>query len=316
MIAMAISTALERRGAEVVSGRCSLVSSASMRQLTHIRDGLKVAEYLLDLPDVIVGRGHAANIKLDGNPVVSRQHAVIRAKGQGHVIEDLGGANGTFVDGRAVRLHTLRAGQRIVLGADTLRYDFGHRGAQSLRAAAGHVAAGSPQSAETGRIAEISVADVEPFETWEQLGDLGQANHARPVPEGRLDERTTVADKDDLERMLAQMAIKAKPHLRRLGYDEDGEDPDAGELLPLRGTSVLVGHTDACTVRLPGRRWLLPGKVAGKLIVEAGRWNVVPESPFWNPIYVGEDKLTKIRMLESGDMFDVSGVRFVYHRGV
>lgn len=287
-----------------------------MRQLTHIRDGQKVAEYLLDLPDVIVGRGHAANIRLEGNPVVSRQHAVIRAKGQGHVIEDLGGANGTFVDGRAVRLHTLRAGQRIVLGPDTLRYDFGHRGAQSLREAVGQGPAASVHADMSASIAEISVEDVEAFDTLDQLGDLGQVNRGHGLSQGTTDDRTTVADKDDLERMLAVMTIKAKPHLRRLGDDDEEEDPDAGELVPLKGTSFLIGHTEACLVRLPGKRWLLPGKIAGRLTVEAGRWHVSPESPFWNPLYLGEDKLTKIRMLEPGDVIDAAGVRFVYYRGI
>jgi hypothetical protein len=286
-----------------------------MRQLTHIRDGEKVAEYLLDLPDVIIGRGHAAHIRLEGNPVVSRQHAVVRADGTGHVIEDLGGANGTFIDGRKIKRQALRAGQRIVLGTDTLRYDFGHRGAQSLRGVVAPDATADETLDTMGGIAEISVADVEAFNSLDQVGDLGQANRRR-AGGGAVDERTTVADKDDLERLLAQMTIKAKPHLQKLGDDDDPDDPDAGELLPLVRSPVLIGHTEPCGVRLPGSRWLLPGKIAGRLVVEAGRWHLAPESTFWNPVYLGDAKLTKIRMLESGDLFEVGGLRFVYRKGV
>ena len=286
-----------------------------MRQLTLIRDGQKVAEYLLDMPDVIIGRGHAAHIRLEGNPVVSRQHAVVRAEGTGHIIEDLGGANGTFVGGRQVKRHTLRAGERIVLGADTLRYDFGHRGAQSLRAEVAP-AGGAAPAEFSASIAEISIADVESFSSLEQVGDLGEVNRSRAVPVGVQDERTTVADKDDLEKMLAQLTIKAKPHLQRLGDDDDEDDPDAGELVPLGKSPAYIGHTDDCLARLPGKRWLLPGKIAGMLTVEAGHWHITPESPFWNPLYLGDDKLKKIRMLEPGDVFEAAGQRFVYRRGV
>ncbi|MCO4769367.1 MAG: FHA domain-containing protein [Deltaproteobacteria bacterium] len=287
-----------------------------MRQLTHIRDGQKIAEYLLDMQDVIIGRGHAAHIQLDGNPVVSRQHALVRAEGNGHVVEDLGGANGTFVDGRKVKRHVLRAGQRIVLGTDTLRYDFGHRGAQSLRAATGAAPSPSSEINTTDSIMEIGVTDVESFNTFEQLGDLGQLNRSKGVPAELGAERTTVADKNELEVLLARMNIKAKPHLQKLGPDDNEDDPDAGDLLPLVKSPLYIGHTDACKVRLPGKRWLIPGKIAGVLTVEAGRWHISPESTFWNPIWLGEDKLQKIRMLEAGDVFDVGGIRFVYRRGV
>jgi len=287
-----------------------------MRQLTLIRDGQKVAEYLLDMPDVIIGRGQAAHVRLDGNPVVSRQHAVVRERGTGHIIEDLGGANGTFIDGRKIKSHSLRAGQRIVLGADTLRYDFGHRGAQSLRDISAPVPTPDDHVPTFDSIAEISVADVQAFSNVEEIGDIGKFNRERGAPAGAVGEHTTVADKDDLERMLAELTIKAKPHLIVYGDDEDPEDPEAGTLLALGKPPVLIGHTDACRVRLPGKRWLLPGKIAGRLTVEAGRWHLSADSPFWNPVYLGDDKLVKIRMLSPGDEFEAGGITFVYRKGV
>ncbi len=286
-----------------------------MRQLTHIRDGQKVAEYLLDMQDVIIGRGHAAHIRLDDNPVVSRQHALVRSEGKGHVVEDLGGANGTFVDGRKIRRHVLRPGQRIVLGTDTLRYDLGHRTATSLRTVVSPGSAEPDATMETiEELAEINPGVVESLDSFDALSDLGSVNRGRGAAGGG--DHTRVADKDELEQMLAKMTIKAKPHLQKLGDDDSPDDPDAGELIALAKSPMRIGHTDECALRLPGKRFFLPGKIAGVLTVEAGRWHLAPESTFWNPVYLNEDKLEKIRMLEPGDVFEARGVRFVYRRGV
>jgi len=286
-----------------------------VRQLTHIKDGQKVAEYLLDMQDVIIGRGHAAHIRLDDNPVVSRQHALVRAEGNGHVIEDLGGANGTFIDGRKIRRHVLRPGQRIVLGEDTLRYDLGHRTATSIRSVAAPASVDADETLETiEEIGEISPGVVQSLDTFDHLSDLGQVNRGRGAPKGG--DHTQIADKDELEQMLARMNIKARPHLQKLGDDDDADDPDAGELIALGKSPTRIGHTDACALRLPGKRFLLPGKVAGQLTNEAGRWHIAPESPFWNPVLLNGDKLQKIRMLAPGDVFEAQGIRFVYRRGV
>jgi len=48
--------------------------------------------------------------------LVSRHHAVIREIAGALVIEDLGSANGTFVNGAEVKLHQLAAGDRVTLG--------------------------------------------------------------------------------------------------------------------------------------------------------------------------------------------------------
>ena len=62
-----------------------------MKQITVLFSGRKQAVYLLDEAHVVIGRGRSAHIALDGNPIVSRQHAVIREELGEHIIEDLGG---------------------------------------------------------------------------------------------------------------------------------------------------------------------------------------------------------------------------------
>lgn len=292
-----------------------------MRQLTLIRDGRKVAEYLLDRRDVIIGRGRSAHIRLDDNQVVSRQHAVVHEQGQVHVVEDLGGANGTFVNDRQIARHTLRPGDRIVLGRDTLRYDFGHRGATSLRDRSMDESQGGDVGVtgeELEPVAELSVSDVSVFDTTDSLQELAKRNQA-PVPRARGalgdGDRTAVADKAELEMLLAQLTVARKPHLRVFLEGQDVTNLDAGDVVELPDSMVLIGHTDACGVRLPGRKWF--GKIAGHLSNEAGRWHLSPRSTFWNPIWMGEDgdKLEKIRMLEDGELFEAGGLRFVYRRG-
>ncbi len=292
-----------------------------MRQLTLIRDGKKVAEYLLDRRDVIIGRGRTAHIRLDDNPVVSRQHAVIHEQGQVHVVEDLGGANGTFVNERQVGKHTLRPGDRIVLGRDTLRYDFGNRGAMSLRDVSqgedttdGPLAATDPNAEP---VAELSVDAVSVFQTTDSLQELAKRN--KPVVPrgggGLVDgDRTAVADKAELEMLLAQLTVSRKPHLRVFLEGQDITNLEAGDVQELPDSPMLVGWTDERGVRLPGRKWF--GRIAGRLSNEAGHWHLTPESPFWSPIWMGDGyRLEKIRMLEDREVFEVGGLRFVYRRG-
>lgn len=68
---------------------------------------------------VVIGRAPAADIQVD-DPTVSRLHAAAWAENGVIYIKDLGGANGTFVDGE--RLHgtmSLTPGAEVTLGRNT-----------------------------------------------------------------------------------------------------------------------------------------------------------------------------------------------------
>jgi pSer/pThr/pTyr-binding forkhead associated (FHA) protein len=284
-----------------------------VRQITLIRNGVKVDEFRLDLQDVIIGRGRSAHVRLDGNPMVSRQHAVVRERGEGHIVEDLGGANGTWVNGNKIDVHILRAGDHIVLGADTLRYDFAVRGARSLRDLSQPAAEQTAVTAdELEPIQELGEEDID------GVTDLGSVRDARrqdapappPLIAGGLHpggERTAVASKDEIERLLAEMAQKRGPHVVL-----EGSRPEL--VIPLGDGPVLVGHTDACQLRLPGRRWFL-GKIAAQLVKQAGGWCVVPESPYWNPVSLGGDELARLRQLNEGDVIVFKSAKFKFSRG-
>jgi pSer/pThr/pTyr-binding forkhead associated (FHA) protein len=71
--------------------------------------------------ELTIGRNPGNDILID-NVGVSRQHAVIRVSGERVVIEDLGSANGTFVNGQKIAMRDLQSGDEILLVKHRLVY--------------------------------------------------------------------------------------------------------------------------------------------------------------------------------------------------
>lgn len=279
-----------------------------MMQITVLFNGKKQSAFLLDEPNVIIGRGRSAHIALDGNPIVSRQHAAIRQEGDGHVIEDLGGANGTIVNDHPVQQIRLKPMDRIVLGKHVLRYELATADAQSLQPQR------SPMVAATG----LGLPDERSTMRVEPVGDPGapSPNLARPGPaptakkkvEGFAgQERTVAASKEELEAMLEQVKMKSAPHLA--SQDDEGRV----HIIPVTEPPVLLGHTDECRVRLPGSPWF--GKVAASIEQEGGKWIVVARAPFWNPVTVGTARLRVKRALSDGAVLTVRDRKFRFSLG-
>lgn len=268
------------------------------RQLTHLRAGQAVAEYLLDLPSVVVGRGRSADIRLDDNAVASRQHCVVLTRGDVHVVEDMGGANGTFVGEERIKAHTLRHGDRIVIGHDVLRYEFAMRTARSLRAA---------RPAEDAAADVISLDHVEAIDTATDLARIGEANRIRGETETAVRERTAVASKEQLEEALALMKVRSGPHL---AWDVNGVE----RYVALGEGPFRIGRGEGAGFTLPGTRWWF-GATPAQLVREGHGFSLVPLSPTWNPVRMGEVRLRKVRPLQDGDSFEIEGLRFRYYRG-
>ncbi len=86
-----------------------------MKLILKVKDRV-LENYTFQKPDVIVGRDAAADIAID-NPVVSRHHCRLRSDAGQVTLEDLGSANGTYVNGAAVTGPTkLQDGDRIEIG--------------------------------------------------------------------------------------------------------------------------------------------------------------------------------------------------------
>lgn len=91
------------------------------RLATHARligRNLTVTDQIfeVDRPTLVVGRGRDAGITLP-DPSVSRVHARLIAQPDGHVlVEDMGSANGTFVNNQRVRIWQLAEGDLLRFG--------------------------------------------------------------------------------------------------------------------------------------------------------------------------------------------------------
>ena len=92
-----------------------------LRACLIVLAGSNVGEmYRLETSDTVLGRGQHAAVKLidDG---VSRRHARIVQDARGDVlVEDLGSANGTFVNGERVERRSLKDGDKVRLGNTTV----------------------------------------------------------------------------------------------------------------------------------------------------------------------------------------------------
>ncbi len=87
-----------------------------------IRTGGQAGEsFTLDGDRFSVGRDTESSIFLD-DVTVSRNHAVIVARGDGLFIDDLGSLNGTYVNRRRIESHELVDGDELQIGKFKLTY--------------------------------------------------------------------------------------------------------------------------------------------------------------------------------------------------
>lgn len=77
---------------------------------------------LAALPSVI-GRSQEADAHIE-DPWVSRLHCAIDRERQTLLVRDLQSRNGTYVNGRRVRIAQLRPGDRLTLGSSTFAVDY------------------------------------------------------------------------------------------------------------------------------------------------------------------------------------------------
>lgn len=92
-----------------------------MATLIVIFGGKEERTYTLDRPRMVVGREPQCEIAID-NLGISRQHCALVTKGDAFVVQDLGSANGTFVNGKKIVEHFLNDGDEIFLGKYVLKF--------------------------------------------------------------------------------------------------------------------------------------------------------------------------------------------------
>jgi two-component system cell cycle response regulator len=75
--------------------------------------------YRVDRSETVIGRGSDSDVRLQDEGV-SRRHSRIVQEGGDVWIEDLGSANGTYIDDARVERHMLRDGDKIRMGSTTI----------------------------------------------------------------------------------------------------------------------------------------------------------------------------------------------------
>jgi pSer/pThr/pTyr-binding forkhead associated (FHA) protein len=108
---------------EVVSGARATERPVQPGTMLVGMEGLYAGQvFVLARETVTIGRDPASDIVLGEDPTVSRSHARIVLNDVGHVLQDEGSSNGTFVNSVLVRTCVLSPGDVIQCGSTRLKY--------------------------------------------------------------------------------------------------------------------------------------------------------------------------------------------------
>lgn len=88
---------------------------SGLGELTIVRGPSTGERFILDIPEVTIGRDPNCEVFLNDR-TVSRRHAHLSIQGGRAVIEDLGSLNGTWVDGAIVSSSELFNGSTVQIG--------------------------------------------------------------------------------------------------------------------------------------------------------------------------------------------------------
>ena len=94
---------------------------SGLAELTIVRGPSTGERFILDIPEVTIGRDPNCEVFLNDR-TVSRRHAHLSIQGGRAIIEDLGSLNGTWVDGAIVNAAPLHDGSSVQIGTFTLIY--------------------------------------------------------------------------------------------------------------------------------------------------------------------------------------------------
>src|SRR5688572_30476764 len=238
--------------------------------LLYTREGLTF-RHPLRPGDTVVGRAPICDLPID-EPSISRRHVRFRVHGDHCVLTDLGGRNGTFVNGEQVTEAEVKAGDAVVLGRFPLRVD--HGAVESLVFSDSHALVdGETSIVRPAAGGAITVADYRPSAAPERLLRLLAEISHRLVPVGTL--------ANLLERIASvSLAVLPVDRVFVLLMDEQG-----GEVLarvsrarnnrPVANASLsraIVRRSIQDRVALLGCDALLESNRAGDSLPENIRW--------------------------------------------
>lgn len=106
-------TSLKSLESELRARRQQLAAYLVVLQGTNVGEMHKI-----DGPELVIGRAVSATVRLNDDGI-SRRHCRVLSIGGQIIIEDLGSANGTLVNGEMIQHQALKEGDKIRLGATT-----------------------------------------------------------------------------------------------------------------------------------------------------------------------------------------------------
>ena len=92
------------------------VAASTAPQAWLVRDDLSSAKYELVPGQFSIGRDSANDLSLSDDMQASRCHALLQFRSGQWILEDSASLNGTFINGRRVGSHPLRAGDQVRIG--------------------------------------------------------------------------------------------------------------------------------------------------------------------------------------------------------
>lgn len=107
-------TSLTNLSQEIAARRQQVAAYVVVLQGTNVGEMHKI-----EGPETIIGRATSAQVRLNDDGI-SRRHCRILQIGGEVIIEDLGSANGTLVNGTMIQHHVLQEGDKIRLGSTTM----------------------------------------------------------------------------------------------------------------------------------------------------------------------------------------------------
>jgi pSer/pThr/pTyr-binding forkhead associated (FHA) protein len=250
-----------------------------MAKLLLTFDDRVLKECVIGPNPVTIGRHPQSTLPID-NPAVSAQHARVFRDGAEVVIEDVGSANGTFVNEHLVTRHVLRDGDVVLVGKHHLVFS----------AAGGDVDPAATvlegiESLESQLAAQGGTMMLDTRKHRELMAKSGMAPQAAAAP-------------------AAVKPAAAKPSVGMLRVLAGRVDHT--EYL-LSGHTSVIGRADTALVRLKG--WFKPKAAAAV----ARRGDVYAITPLSGTTKVNGERIRARQDLRDGDVLEVSGVTLEFH---
>lgn len=102
-------------GTSLVELAESAKTPPAMRVTVHLHDGRELSDRPFTPPAMVIGRDPHVDVVID-NLAVSRRHARLLWERGEFLVEDLGSANGTLLNGRPVQRQAIASGDRVEIG--------------------------------------------------------------------------------------------------------------------------------------------------------------------------------------------------------